>query len=485
MSNNVLIIEKNAAHAEKISDLLAMQGYRTNIIIDGGPDEVMEAISADIADMVLLDLWWGDGLSCETALTLAERIRKLFPMPIVFLTHYITPEIRELADRVCPECYIFKPFTDSELIEILKNLRVKRAVAAAGGEGLKKDVLAIDSVDIFRAVFNKAGIGIALVSRDGRIIHANRAFELFLGYGAGELAGMSFTDFTHPGDAENDLLLADDLCRGVMDWYQIEKRYIKKDGSRVWGLMTASLVQNELNDPEYYIRMVEDIDEKKKALEYVTSTLREKESLLKEVHHRVKNNLQIMSSLIHLQSNDTDDERIKSLLLEFHDKILAMKLVHERLYREEDLAFIHLKEYIDTLSMDLLERYKHLNRGVRITSIMEQDILVEMETAIPLGLAVNEILSNALIHAFPGPAGGRISIRCRLNRSDMVLIIQDDGIGTDTGSIDGRGGLGLKLVSVLAQQLKGSMDMRRDSGTTVVITVPLDKGIRRAGGTLL
>jgi PAS domain S-box-containing protein len=214
-----------------------------------------------------------------------------------------------------------------------------------------------------------------------------------------------------------------------------------------------------------------DITERKQAEERIRASLREKEVLLKEIHHRVKNNLQIISSLLFLQANQTDHPGAVSALQESRNRVRSMALIHERLYASPDLSRVGMGEYTRNLVSDL--RHAHITEDglVRLTLNLE-DIPFGITEAIPCGLIINELVSNALKHAFPKGKEGEITIQLRRgNANRITLTVSDNGIGFPE-RVDFRKSpsLGLTLVNSLVEQLDGAIELDRRDGTAFTIT---------------
>ncbi len=216
-----------------------------------------------------------------------------------------------------------------------------------------------------------------------------------------------------------------------------------------------------------------EIIERKRAEEKVLVSLREKEILLKEVHHRVKNNLQIISSLLELQSDYIHDEQSLRFFRESQDRIKTMALVHERLYASEDLASINVCEYLKNLTSQLVLSYV-VDPGCIDLEFDVGEFCLGIEEAIPCGLIVNELVSNSLKHAFSGKSGGKIAVTCRTDAEDMVVLsVSDNGVGIP-GELDLNRSetLGLQIVFLLTRQLRGTVNVRNDGGASFAIRFP-------------
>lgn len=196
----------------------------------------------------------------------------------------------------------------------------------------------------------------------------------------------------------------------------------------------------------------------------------QQEVLLKEIHHRVKNNLQIISSLLRLQAANASDEHLSMLLTESQSRIRSMALVHERLYQSEDFSSIDFGGYIQNLAQHLFHTYKHNADRVRL-QIAVDHVFLDIDTAVPCGLLLNELISNALKHAFPGDREGKISIEMHPQNENIRLTIKDNGIGLpadfDINKIET---LGLELIKTLTQQLQGTLELNQNHGTQFTVT---------------
>jgi PAS domain S-box-containing protein len=229
----------------------------------------------------------------------------------------------------------------------------------------------------------------------------------------------------------------------------------------------------------------QDITQRKESEELIKASLREKEVLLKEIHHRVKNNLQVVSSLVRLQADGLDDPRLRDLFRDIHDRVQSMALVHERLYRSESLAEVDFGDYARSL-------LSHLWRSqgasaARIQLKLDLDpVSLSVETAVPCGLILNELAGNAFKHAFAGRAAGGVTVSLHTEPDGRVrLCVGDDGAGLPQG-LDWRQArsLGLRLVQMLATQINGAVEMRSGAGTefAVTFTPPVAAGKRRESG---
>ncbi len=199
----------------------------------------------------------------------------------------------------------------------------------------------------------------------------------------------------------------------------------------------------------------------------------EKEFLLKEIHHRVKNNLEIVSSLLSLQSEQIHDPKIREAMVKSQQRVQSMSMIHQKLYQGNSLSQIEMKDYFHNLGNHVIQTY---GMGERIAIECDMDVLyVDIDHAIPIGLIVNELLSNALKYAFPNNSNGKICIRLQKHDSILHLEVSDNGIGKSTSKESVGTGFGTQLIALLTAQLDGVMNLAVDQGTVVTFDFQLPK----------
>jgi two-component sensor histidine kinase len=202
--------------------------------------------------------------------------------------------------------------------------------------------------------------------------------------------------------------------------------------------------------------------------------------MLREIHHRVKNNLQIISSLVSLQADNLTEGRIRDQLMDVRHRVRSMALIHEKLYQTNELTQLNFADYTTSLLCSLWRSYDDLAGKVRLDLTQVQPLVLSIETAVPCGLILNELAGNALKHAFPGDAGGAVTVGLEYDAAAdaACLWVRDTGVGLPAG-LDWRQtrSLGLRLVQILAGQLRGKVETGAGSGVEFRVTFPL-KGIQ-------
>ncbi|WOD37058.1 PAS domain S-box protein [Nodosilinea sp. E11] len=313
----------------------------------------------------------------------------------------------------------------------------------------------------FQAVITRnMAEGICVVRADnGMICYANRKFEQMFGYDSGELDGQHVSIVNYATKEVSAESVNQAIRQAVLD--NLEATYevhnVKKDGTPFWCSATTSVFEH----PEYGMVLVavqQDISDRKESQEKLQASLQEKELLLKEIYHRVKNNLQVVYSLLNLQSRNVPDPVALSVLRDSQSRIRAMALVHEKLYKSSDLTRIDLADYIHSLAYSLLETYHSSSNHISLHLAIEPYSL-DIETALPCGLLLTELMSNSLKYAFPDGRPGEITISSSLGSNQQVYLrVGDNGIGLPS-NFDLRrvSSLGLSLVRNLTQQIGGEV----------------------------
>jgi PAS domain S-box-containing protein len=231
---------------------------------------------------------------------------------------------------------------------------------------------------------------------------------------------------------------------------------------------------SRINEHEVQV-VIRDITEKKGTENELLQSLKEKEILLKEVHHRVKNNLQVISSILNLQSSYVRDENTLQILRESQNRIKSMSFIHESLYQTKMFSSVNFSEYIYDLSKNLVHSYQVYGELVELEFRLG-DILLNLDQSIPCGLIVNEIVSNALKYAFPGGRKGRIRIALMEEGNRVTLSVEDNGVGLPEGfDLENTETLGVQLVSTLVEQIDGKMTLKSTPGKGTEYLITFEK----------
>ena len=271
-----------------------------------------------------------------------------------------------------------------------------------------------------------------------------------------------------PNEIANDILKVIHKTIKTNQSQDIEYKLDLEAGEK-WFRARTSKMKMDIDGKKIIVWIANDITKRKKAEEQIKASLKEKDTLLHEIHHRVKNNFTVVSSLLKLQANSMEDERLKAALSDSRSRVQAMSDIHEVLYTSERLSALDMNSYLTKLTRDALQNY---TLGTKVNFKIEAElILVGTRQASPIGLIVNELITNSLKYAFPDTKEGEIKINLQKTEDQIELIFMDNGIGIpDNFDWYNTKSMGLNLVKILAEnQLGGSIDMESNNGTKFTI----------------
>jgi len=350
---------------------------------------------------------------------------------------------------------------------------------ALGVEGVLRDITERkraeealrESEEKYRTMVEHSLQGIFII-QDFKIVYANEALARITGFRLDELLSLSPQEvqgLVHQED--QDLVwgrMADRLAgKDVPPRYEFKA--VRKDSSTIYLEMVVGRI--DFQGKSAIQGAVIDITDRKLADERIKASLEEKEVMLREIHHRVKNNMQIILSLLRIQGRAVEDETTQGIFQQSQNRIRSMALIHETLYKSEDLAKIDFAEYINRMTTHLLSVYRESVGDIKVEQ-STKGVFLDINRAIPCGLIVSELVSNCLRHAFPGKKDGRITIRMKAQKNgSYLLVIGDNGLGLP-GGLDFRKTetLGLQLVMDLVKQIEGSIELEKAPGTQFSIT---------------
>jgi PAS domain S-box-containing protein len=310
----------------------------------------------------------------------------------------------------------------------------------------------------------------------GRFTFVNPATIRISGYEEEEVIGKHYSLFIRPDLRDQATEFFDGQFRNGINNTYYRYPIITKEGGEVWLAQNTQLIVKD-GRIEGSQAVARDITLQRKAEEALKEALREKDVLLREIHHRVKNNMQVISSLLTLQAERVESDEVRYVLLESQQRIMAMAMIHEALYGSQNLATIDLSVYLGRLVEYLREVYSG-DGGVSINLDLGK-VELSVDQAVLCGLIINELVTNSFKHAFPDGKRGTIQIRVRLvNGKEMVLEVSDNGVGLPRGlAMEDPSTLGLRLVhGLLKHQLDGSLELRLRGGTAFTLRWPLLAG---------
>ncbi|MEX0685663.1 MAG: PAS domain S-box protein [Balneolales bacterium] len=303
-----------------------------------------------------------------------------------------------------------------------------------------------------------------------RFIYANAGARENLGYTLDELKKMSPLDIIAEDEPDKIKHFIRQLTNGTVDKVVFNTVHCRADGSHYD--VEVHLQVSEHDGQKVFVAIILDITERVQIEAQVKASLKEKEVLLNEIHHRVKNNLAIVSSLLHWKSQTVKDNEVKDILTESEGRVQSMALIHELLYKQEDFSNIEFGAYLDKLLQNISSNFKKQEVSIS-TEVNADPVYLEIKSAVPCALICHELICNAYKHAFAGRKYGKISINLKHLKDKISLVVKDNGIGIPQKKEENT--MGLMLIHGLVSQLKGTVTLKTEDGTSFNITFPAEE----------
>ncbi|MCI4627043.1 MAG: response regulator [Candidatus Magnetoovum sp. WYHC-5] len=484
---NILCIDDNENNLYTLESILANTEDKCNIYKATSAKEGLEVLLNVQIDLILLDVQMPEVDGFETA-RLIKSNKRTKHIPIIFLTAiFKAEEFLQKGYKIGAIEYITKPIDDNQFLNKLNlylKLLTKEKELRTVNNLLTKNIYALNEKTLYldKILSSTSNIAIVGTDIDFKIKYFNPMAEVFSGLTASGAVGNNLITFLEKENVNierfkqnvynnNDYnVLIKKNWAGKLRYLDIKIVKIKEDSSNIAGYLI--IAQDTTLQKEYEEALIRDIAEKEDMQKQLQNSLEEKELLLSEIHHRVKNNMQIICSLLNLQLDSIDDIHYKNMLKESQHRIKSMALVHEKLYQSENLSDIDFTDYIRQLINDLFNSYCIRRNKVRLQTNLKP-VSLSIDSAIPCGLIVNEIISNTIKHAFPDDRTGIVDITLNTTEDGSInLIIKDNGVGfPENVSLETSETLGLQLIHSLATiQLQGHIDIYQQGGITYSLT---------------
>lgn len=424
--NKVLLVEDEAVTALSMKRSLERQGY--DVITATNADTATSFVECDPhIDLVILDIELGAGKGGARA---AQEIAGIRQLPIMFLSPHTE---REHA-------------TEKRLEESLRWIR---------------------------ALFDGSPSGIFLADSQNQIIEANETAEMLLGYGRGELVGLSARDLIPEEELEK--APPEESTRRIMEereLFEIENRFRRKDGIYLDASVRSRKIELDGHRATHIVEF-QDITKRREAERRVNGLLQEKELLMQEIHHRMKNDMSFVRSLLSLQASSSANGELKSALQDAGNRISVMIQVYERLYSGGDFLHVDVSEVVKGLVREL--GASTIPVGIELSADCEE-CSVPTRMSVSLGIIANELVTNAAKHAFDRLDGASISLSLTPGApGETLLLVKDNGRGMpDSVMCDGGYGFGLTVVTALVEQHEGEISMWNDGGAVVEVRFPVN-----------
>ena len=458
---HILLLEDNVYDAELIEREL--HKVKLNFVAKrvDSREELLAQITAFEPDLIISDFNMPQLNALEALELLAEQEHKI---PFILVTGSQTEEVAVDCIRKGANDYILKHSLTrlpSAIKNALKNLEVEREKQLAE-EQLKY------SEERYRFVVENIREVIFQTNEDGEFTFLNSAWETITGYTNLESLQRPLTHFLHPDDRSVVFSLYQKVWHNEPIDKTYEVRFKAKNEEELWFEINPQILYDDQRNIIGTFGSLRDITRQKMSERQLKASLEEKDILLKEVYHRVKNNLQVIASMLSIQAMYLDDDHMKKILEDSQNRIFSIALVHQKLYASNDLSSIAVDDYF----RDLVGQVSGLYGGYQVEIDLEvENMKLDIDTIMPMGLITNEIMTNSFKYAFAGVEDARIEVKIVKNiRNQVMFKISDNGRGfQETPDLKKPKSLGMQLISLLASQLNAELTLENRNGVTYTL----------------
>ena len=453
----ILVVEDDESLNRLIQKRLKKAGFRTEQALNGA--DAISFVRENPNTVLLLDYLLPDMTGVELIKTLAGQ---KCSVPFIVITGHGDEKVAVAMMKLGARDYLMKGMNFLDPLpqvvrQVLNTLTAEKKLAETEATLLKSE-------EKYRnLISNLTNVVIMELDSEGKFTYVSpQIFDVF-GYTPEESLGLTAFDFVHPDDIGKCL----EAMAAKDEVVNLKYRSRHKDGHYVYVSTTGKCIPDGRGG-EKIISVARDITERKRAEEQIKASLKEKEVMLKEIHHRVKNNLQVISSLLSIQSRQVKDKEALELFEDSQTRIMSMSLIHEKLYLSEDMARIDFADYIRTLTGNLFHTFSVYNVKLNVDV---KDVFLDVNTGIPCGLIINELVSNSLKHAFHDDRKGEIQVGLYKQKDgEFSLNVRDNGSGFPADrDFRNTESVGMQIVMALVEQLEGRIELDRGEGTSFTI----------------
>lgn len=460
----ILIVEDDAIAQLTFLQYLRDLGYENVVTVNNGSD-ALKTIESSSIDLIFLDIRIrGEMDGVDTAKQIQKKTSDL---PLIFLTASTDRQTIQRAMDCQPYSIIYKPYD----LAILQ----KSISGALNYKTYHDKVNQLNSRHMLDQILDAADVGICVTNDQGRFVRVNKAYCAIYGYSEQELIGQPFTIVLPENIHKYAETLHREYLAGETEESNGEWQVLDKQGNQKDVYVTAGRLTTE-DGQQYKITTVTDVTERKQDVRKLTQALDEKDSYAREIHHRVKNNINIISGLLYLQAEKVKDRPfVYDLFHESISRIKSLSLIHEQLYRNDNYTSINLKEYVHSLVGNVESTFR--DKAQQISIIQEiSAIPLDVDKAIACGLVINEVLTNSFKYAFPvdkNLSSAQIRIQAYAEDEAMHIIINDNGVGLPAEfDLEKSNSLGFQLIANLTRQLNGKLELSSREGTKMHLQFP-------------
>ncbi len=463
----ILLVEDEAFLALGQKRFLERKGYDVIHVRKG--EQAVELVNSEAhIDLVLMDIDLGEGMDgTETAKKILARER----IPLIFLSSHTGEDIIEKTDGIDACSYVAKKSGDAVLLTSIQ--MAFRLFESQERELAQRSALE-ESEKWFRTLANSTATGI-FIYQGKRFVYANEAISRITGYPLDEFLSLeNLWEIAHPDHRELAMQRSRDRQAGKKLPTIYELKILRKDGETRWVEISGGVI--DWRGEPAAIGTAFDITKRKMAHQRVEKLLQEKELILKETHHRVKNNMNVISGLLSLQAGELEGSECEKVLLDAAGRAQSMMVLYDKLYRAEETGWLTLDQFLKPLVEEIMQPFYsscHVETSLEIEAIP-----MHAKSLSSLGIIINEMVTNSMKYAFRGRDRGEVSITAFRSGEVVTIRYRDDGIGLPEGTDFSEGKtFGMQLIQLLTEQLSGSLEVKSGGGvvgggTELIITFP-------------
>lgn len=453
---NILIVEDSLDDVELLKLELKNHNFQFNSDLVQSEEKFREELGRGVWDLIICD-YSMPSFDAMKALKIKQDQQN--DIPFILVSGTVGEELAVDAMINGADDYVMKDNLRRLTVAIereIKNLKVRREKWWAD----KK----------YRLLFENSPDGVVLTDEDGRISEANKSACSMIGVTPGNITEYNFFEMLKQAEDDMDVFLPEKLQSRKS--YRSELELGKPDGSTIPIALSGQMFEN-LHGRKAGSFIFSDISKRLEIENQLIDSLKEKNILLSEIHHRVKNNMAIISSLLFMQAEMVESKELKQYFTESMNRIKTMATVHEMLYRSESMDCVDFQSYIEDLTHKIQQSMDSDTQDIEI-KVDCNHIKLGITKAIPCGLIVNELLTNSFQHAFIDNTKGEISIKMKENGENFTLQFMDNGQGIDEDALkERRGSMGLLIIDALVKQLDARMNLNSREGTRVDLEIPI------------
>lgn len=463
--HTILLVEDEPVVALSQKAVLAAHGYDVRVVYDGVA--AVEAVKTHSKiDLVLMDIDLSSGMDGAEA---AEAILAHRDIPVVFWTCHTERDIVERVQSISGYGYVIKSSGEFVLIESIRMALRLFETTQARAERLLRE-----SERNYRTLLESLQEGIIHIDADGRIVYVNEPMADMIGYDGDDMRGHLLSDFM---DSEGRQIVADAIERrrqGISE--HMEAHFLHRSGHRVYVLVATAPLFSDNGDYVGAVAGIMDIGPQKSHELELQTQIAQKNMLFREMHHRIKNNIGSVASLLSMQAATMDEPAARQAVYEALGRVQSMQKLYEVMLPEKSREHVAVDMYLASILEAIFELYNHDSSIQVRTSLVS--CRVPSADAFAIGIMVNELLTNIMKYAFTGQSDREISVSLACHRGQSVLCVRDNGRGfpddalharSDSGSDSASGGFGLSLVRLLCEQLDAELRLYNDNGAVAEI----------------